>query len=48
MKEKKGNAWAVILEKVARASVKMAADSRCMYVLHQPKQPKDIKEFLKK
>ena len=38
---------ATILEKVARNSVKMAADSRCMYVLHQPKQPAGMKEFRK-
>ena len=36
---KKHNIVATVLEKVARNSVKMAADSRCMYVLHQPKQP---------
>lgn len=36
---------ATILEKVARNSVKAVADSRCMYCLHQPKQPIGIKKF---
>ena len=39
----KRNVMAIILEKVARNSVKVAADSRCMYCLHQPKQPKGMK-----
>ena len=43
----KGNVMAIILEKVARNSVKVAADSRCMYCLHQPKQPKGIEKFRK-
>lgn len=38
---------AIILEKVARNSVKAAADSRCMYCLHQPKQPTGMKKFSK-
>lgn len=42
---KKKNITAIILEKVARSSVKVAADSRCMYCLHQPKQPTGIKSF---
>ncbi len=41
----KKNFTAAILEKVARSSVKVAADSRCMYCLHQPKQPTGIKKF---
>lgn len=32
MSKKQANIAATILEKVARNSVKMAADSRCMYV----------------
>ena len=44
---KKPNIVATVLEKVSRNSVKMAADSRCMYVLHQPKQPAGMKEFRK-
>ncbi len=47
MSKKQANIAATILEKVARNSVKMAADSRCMYVLHQPKQPAGMKEFRK-
>lgn len=42
---KKKNFTAAILEKVARSSVKAAVDSRCMYCLHQPKQPTGIKKF---
>jgi cyclic lactone autoinducer peptide len=42
---KKKNITATILEKVARNSVKAAAGSRCMYCLHQPKQPAGIKQF---
>jgi cyclic lactone autoinducer peptide len=41
----KKNITATILEKVARNSVKAAADSRCMYCLHQPKQPAGIKKI---
>lgn len=47
MSKKQTNITATILEKVARNSVKMAADSRCMYILHQPKQPAGIREFRK-
>lgn len=47
MSKKQTNIVAIVLEKVARNSVKMAADSRCMYVLHQPKQPAGMKEFYK-
>ena len=48
MSKKQANITATILEKVARNSVKMAADSRCMYVLHQPKQPAGMKNFVNK
>ena len=47
MEKKQSSKVAVVLEKVARNSVKMAADSRCMYIFHQPKQPADIKKFSK-
>ena len=47
MSKKQPNIAARVLEKVARISVKMAADSRCMYVLHQPKQPVGMKEIRK-
>lgn len=47
MSKKQTNIAATVLEKVARKSVKVAADSRCMYILHQPKQPAGMKEFRK-
>ena len=43
----KKNITGTILEKVARNSVKAVADSRCMYCLHQPKQPTGMKKFSK-
>ena len=48
MTKKASNAVAKVLEKVASKSVKMAADSMCMYIYHQPKQPAGIKEFRNK
>lgn len=48
MTKKASNAVAKVLEKVASKSVKMAADSRCMYIYHQPKQPAGVKEFCNK
>ena len=42
---KKKNIAATILGKVALNSAKAAADSRCMYCLHQPKQPAGIKKL---
>lgn len=42
---KKKNIVATIMGKVALNSVKAAADSRCMYCLHQPKQPTGIKKL---
>ncbi|MFG6324501.1 MAG: cyclic lactone autoinducer peptide [Lachnospiraceae bacterium] len=42
---KKKNIVATILGKVALNSAKAAADSRCMYCLHQPKQPAGMKKF---
>lgn len=47
LSNKKKNFAAKVLEKVARNSVKAAADSRCMYCLHQPKQPAGIKNLSK-
>jgi cyclic lactone autoinducer peptide len=44
---KKKSITAEILGKVALSSAKVAADSRCMYCLHQPKQPAGIKKFCK-
>lgn len=43
---KKKNIAATILGKVAFNSAKAAADSRCMYCLHQPKQPTGIKKMI--
>lgn len=48
MTARNGNIVAKVLEKVASKSVKMAADSRCMYIYHQPKQPAGIKKFCNK
>lgn len=42
---KKKDIVATILEKVAFNSAKVAMDSRCMYCLHQPKQPAGIKKL---
>lgn len=42
---KRKNIVAMVLGKVALNSAKAAADSRCMYCLHQPKQPKEIKKI---
>lgn len=46
--KRENNVAAKILEKVARKSVNMVADSRCVYILHQPKQPAGMKEFRNK
>lgn len=40
-------AVATLMEKAARKTLEVAADSRCMYLLHQPKQPESIKKFKK-
>lgn len=42
---KRKNIVATIMGKVALNSAKAAADSRCMYCLHQPKQPAGIKKL---
>lgn len=44
---RKKNITATILEKVARNSVKAATYSRCMYCLHQPKQPAGMKKLFR-
>lgn len=44
---KKKSITAAILGKVALSSAKAAADSRCMYCFHQPKQPAGIKKICK-
>lgn len=38
---------AKLLEIVARKSVEVIADSRCMYIFHQPKQPDCIRKLNK-
>lgn len=38
---------ATLMEMAARKTLESAADSRCMYVLHQPKQPDGVKKFKK-
>lgn len=47
MQKKNMNMTARLLEVVARKTVGVAADSRCMYLFHQPKQPEGIKKFTK-
>lgn len=44
----KKNIIASSMEKVARKFVEVAANSRCMYIYHQPKQPEGIKKFSKR
>lgn len=47
MKISEKNVTAAFMEKVARKSVEVAADSRCMYLYHQPKMPEGIKKIKK-
>lgn len=47
MRKEKRNMTAKLLETVARKSVEIAADSRCVYIFHQPKQPAGVKKFRK-
>ncbi len=44
----KKNFTASLLEKAALSSAKIAVNSRCMYCLHQPRQPREIKNLLNK
>lgn len=44
---KKKNIAATIFGKVALNSAKVATDSRCMYCLHQPKQPTGMKKIFR-
>lgn len=46
MMTKQRNIVAIALEKIARNSIKAASNSRCVYCLHQPKQPKGVKQFV--
>jgi cyclic lactone autoinducer peptide len=34
---------AKIMEKVARKSVEVVTDNRCMYIFHQPKMPENLR-----
>ncbi|GLB28973.1 hypothetical protein LAD12857_08960 [Lacrimispora amygdalina] len=45
--ERKSNIAAKFMEQVARKSVEMASQSRCMYIYHQPKMPAELKNFKK-
>lgn len=47
MREHKNRLIAVMMKAAARKCVEMAADSRCMYIFHQPKQPEGVKKFKK-
>ena len=47
MKNRSKNVTAKLMEVVARKSAEVAADSRCVYLFHQPKQPNDIKKIKK-
>lgn len=38
---------ATSLSFVAKTMLSSAANSRCMFCFHQPKQPKDLKNFRK-
>lgn len=42
--QKKEDLFANILKNIAKNSLKLAANSRCMYCLHQPKQPLDLRK----
>ncbi|GLB24990.1 hypothetical protein LXJ15735_12310 [Lacrimispora xylanolytica] len=46
MKSKTNNT-AKFMEKLARKSLELAAESRCMYIYHQPKMPAELKQFKK-
>lgn len=47
MKEIGKNVSAKLMKIVAGRSAKAAADSRCMYIFHQPKQPAGLKRSKK-
>lgn len=47
MKGTKKSMPAKMLEAIARKSAGAAADSRCMFIYHQPKQPEGLKKFKK-
>ncbi len=47
MKNHNKNVVAKLMEVTARKSAEMAANSRCVYLFHQPKQPSGIKTMKK-
>lgn len=48
MKKQNSNSFiAKTLANVAENALSSAANSRCVFVYHQPKQPKDLKQFRK-
>ena len=47
MKNHSKNVVAKLREVTARKSAEMAANSRCVYLFHQPKQPSGIKTIKK-
>ncbi len=48
MKEKREkNGVAKVLTSVANNMLSSAANSRCMFIYHQPKQPENMKRFRK-
>ena len=47
MKKEKSNVLAAGLVKVSNKMLSSAANSRCMMLFHQPKQPEAVKKFRK-
>ncbi len=47
MKEVSNNISAKLMRTIAKKSAQAAADSRCMYIFHQPKQPEGLKRIKK-
>lgn len=47
MKKKNKILVAKFLEVVARKAVEVSVNERCMYILHQPRQPEGVKKFKK-
>lgn len=45
MKQESEKVLATALSKVAGRAVSASANSRCMFIYHQPKQPDTVKRF---
>lgn len=46
MKKENGKpVLATVASSVAKAAVSNAANTRCVFVYHQPKQPKELQKF---